>query len=72
MRIFLATVAAAFLLAVAGQVPASAATAGQALIHKQDFGKANATVDKAGWQRRHWRHRYWRHRHRPWYRRWWW
>jgi len=69
MRIFLATLAAAVLLAVGVPSPAAAATAGQALIQKQDFGKANVMVDKAGWRHRHWRHRY--YRRRRWYR-WWW
>lgn len=69
MRIFLATIAATFLLIAAGQAPASAATAGQGLVQKQSFGKANAMVDKAGWRRRYWRHRH--YRHRRWYR-WWW
>jgi hypothetical protein len=70
MRIFVAALAAAFLL-IAGQLPASAAPAGQALILKQSYGSANAAVDKAGWRhRRH--HRHWRrHHHRRWYG-WWW
>jgi hypothetical protein len=65
MRIFLATIAATFLL-IAGLMPASAATAGQALVQKPSYGQANAMVEQAGWRgHRHWR----RHHHRRW---WWW
>ena len=64
MRILLATVAAAFLL-LAGQLPASATTAGQALVQKPSYSQNNASVEKT-----HWRHRHWR-RHR-WYYHWWW
>jgi hypothetical protein len=66
MRILLATLAATFLL-IAGQTPASAATAGQALVQKPSYSHANASVEKAGWRHRHWR----RHHHRRGYR-WWW
>ena len=76
MRFVLACVASTLLL-VASQVPASAATAGQALVQKPSFGQANAMVEKAGLRHRRWyRYRYyrgprwgWRHNH---YRRWWW
>jgi len=40
MRIFLATIAATFLL-IAGLMPASATTAGQALVQKPSYGQAN-------------------------------
>jgi hypothetical protein len=78
MRIFLATIVAAFML-IAGQAPASAATAGQALVQKPTYAPANAQVEKAYWGHRRWyRHRWyrpyrwyrpwgWRHRH---WRRW--
>ena len=76
MRIFLATIAAAFML-IAGLAPASAATAGQALVQKPSYAPANAQIEKAGWGHRRWyRHRHyyrpyrwyrphwgWRHRH---------
>jgi hypothetical protein len=76
MRIVLASIAATLLL-IAGQVPASAAPAGQALVQKPSYGQANAAVEKAGWRHRRWyRHRYyrgprwgWRRHH---HRRWWW
>jgi hypothetical protein len=64
MRILLATLAATILL-IAGQLPASAATAGQALVQKPSYSHANATVEKA-----HWRHRHWRRHHR--WHHWWW
>jgi len=68
MRIVLASIAAMLFL-IAGQVPASAAPAGQALVQKPSYGQANAAVEKAGWRHRRWyRHRYYR---RGW-RRWWW
>lgn len=76
MRIVLASIAATLLL-IAGQVPVSAATAGQALVQKPSYGQANAVVEKAGWRHRRWyRHRHyrgprwgWRRHH---HRRWWW
>jgi len=69
MRILLATLAATILL-IAGQMPASAATAGQALVQTPSYSHANASVEKAGWRHRHWRHRHWRRHHR--WHRWWW
>jgi hypothetical protein len=60
MRIVLASIAATLLL-IAAQVPASAATAGQGLVQKPSYGKANAVVEKVGWRhRRGYRHRHYR------------
>ena len=53
MKFVLASVAAAFLL-IAGQAPASAATAGSALLQKPSFGQTSSTVEKAGWRHRRW------------------
>ncbi len=66
MRILLAAVAAAFFL-LAGQLPASAATAGQALVQKPSYSQNNALIEKT-----HWRHHHWRRHHRRWYYYWWW
>jgi hypothetical protein len=76
MKFVLASIVAVFLL-LAGQMPASAASAGQALLQKPAYAPSNAVVEKAGWRHRRWyRHRYyrgyrwgWRRHH---YRRWWW
>jgi hypothetical protein len=76
MKFVLATIAATFLL-IASFMPASAASAGQALLQKPAYTAANAVVEKAGWRHRRWyRHRYyrgyrwgWRRHH---HRRWWW
>ena len=67
MKFVLASVAAAFLL-IAGQAPASATTAGAALIAKPTIGQASSTVEKAGWRHRRWYGH--RHYYRPyrWYR----
>jgi len=68
MRIFLATLAATILL-IAGQMPASATTAGQALVQKPAIGKSYAAAQDVGWRRRHWRRHYYRRHH---WHRWWW
>jgi hypothetical protein len=82
MKFVLASVAAAFLL-IAGLAPASANTAGAALIGKPAIGQPSSTVEKAGWRHRRWyghRHYYrpyrwyrpWGWRHRHWHHRHWW
>jgi hypothetical protein len=76
MKFVLASIVAVFFL-LAGLMPASAATAGQALLQKPAYAASNAVVEKAGWRHRRWyRHRHyrgyrwgWRRNH---YRRWWW
>jgi hypothetical protein len=77
MKFVLVSIAAAFVL-LAGHMPASAATAGQALVKKPAYATTNVVVEKAGWRHRRWyRHRYyrgyrWGWRHRYHHRRWWW
>ncbi|HEY0302711.1 MAG TPA: hypothetical protein VGC36_15300 [Rhizomicrobium sp.] len=82
MKFVIASVASAFLL-LAGFAPASAATAGAALVVKPSLGQAQPLVEKAGWGHRRWhRHRhyyrpyrwyrpYWGWRHRHWHHRHW-
>lgn len=67
MKFVIASVAAAFLL-IAGMAPASAATAGAALVQKPSYEQGKPFVEKAGWGHRRWHHR--RHFYRPyrWYR----
>ena len=68
MKFVAASIAAAFLL-IAGMAPASAASAGGALLTKPSLAQTNAVAEKAGWRHRRWhRHRHW---HGPrWYRPW--
>ena len=53
MKFVLVSIAAAFVL-LAGPVPASAATAGQALLKTPAYASTNAVVEKAGWRHRRW------------------
>jgi hypothetical protein len=72
MKFVAASIAAAFLL-IAGMAPASAATAGGALLAKPSLGQTEPVVEKAGWRHRRW-HRHHHHHYRPyrWYRPWGW